>query len=139
MSYQTMVKLLEQGEEETKIFPEVTKKMTEFSSFVNSTKTFLSTNQLCSQNRNWNTILLGEKVRDFVDKLSELPTCILGGQNSQNSQNGQNSQNSKNSELTKRQRLRIAKCFVHQDKIESCTHCNKKCGTSMKRGNLFRN
>ena len=124
--------LFEQVDSESKIYRKVSRREEMYSQFWNATTDFVSKNEKCSSNLNWNSILLREKLDEFSQVIGELDLCFLDGQRTRLS-NGTFNPNSL--ALTSKQQKGLTTCISGQELLEKCTNCNKKCGRAMKNGN----
>ena len=132
LSYFSMDLLFEQVDSESKIYRKVSRREQMYSMFWKATTDFVSKNEKCSSNLNWNSILLKEKLEEFSQVIGELDLCFLDGQRTRLS-NGTFNPNSL--ALTSKQQKGLSTCIKSQELLEKCPNCNKKCGKAMKNGN----
>ena len=131
MSYQTMDLLFEQSFSESQIIESLHKKQVKYSNFWNATSDFVSKNEKCDTNPNWNSVFLKEKLTNFKELTSDLNSYFLGGRSS-----APDEEDPKSLAISANQRRGLQKCMESQKLHVKCTHCNKKCGSAMKNGEI---
>eukprot|EP00092_Neocalanus_flemingeri_P000183 GFUD01000197.1.p1 GENE.GFUD01000197.1~~GFUD01000197.1.p1 ORF type:complete len:830 (+),score=199.74 GFUD01000197.1:118-2607(+) len=137
MSFETMWLIFQQCYEQSKVLKYVKAKQKRYTELISSMKDFIEKNKICQSNRYWNPKMIEEKMNDFNRIcMTNLGECLVQEETNSSVIARDNGFDPDNLPFTEKEKNQAKECLEAQKKADKCSHCRRKCGSAMKKGEL---